>query len=80
MLISNANAAEAPSPEAVKAMTRKVAGWQVDTFEESGKYRALSKNKKERAQKWRNRKNYHNLESHMAAFYAATAGCSEDWH
>lgn len=34
--------AEKPSPESVKAITKKVADWQMATFENSGQYRVLS--------------------------------------
>jgi hypothetical protein len=31
-----------PSPAEVKALTKNVADWQIATFEDSGKYRALA--------------------------------------
>ena len=34
--------ASKPSPAAVKALTKKVADWQIETFEDQAKYRALS--------------------------------------
>ena len=34
--------ASKPEPAAVKALTKKVADWQISTFEEQQKYRALS--------------------------------------
>lgn len=35
-----------PSPEAVKAITKKVANWQIETFEEQIEYRAVASTKK----------------------------------
>ncbi len=49
----------APSPESVKAITQRVADWQIATFHEHGKYRALPGNK---VSEWRTRKNYPDLE------------------
>lgn len=59
-------AADKPSPDEVKALTRKVADWQIRTFDEHGKYRALPSANRE---KWRNRKNYHDLTWHNGALY-----------
>lgn len=55
----------APSPKEVKALTKKVADWQITTFSKHGKYRALGA-----MNKWQNRKNYHDLDWHMGALYA----------
>ena len=51
--------------EAVFATTKKVADWQIRTFEEHGKYRAVS-----RKAKWQNRNNYEDLQWHNGALYA----------
>jgi rhamnogalacturonyl hydrolase YesR len=56
-----------PTPTEVKAITKKVADWQIATFNEHGKYRALSI---KRAASWQNNKNYHDLEWHLGALYA----------
>jgi rhamnogalacturonyl hydrolase YesR len=62
---------EKPSPEAVKAITKKVADWQIETFEESGKYRALSGKSLEKVQKTGKRpRKYPDLTWHMGALYA----------
>ncbi|MDO6738721.1 glycoside hydrolase family 105 protein [Wenyingzhuangia sp. 2_MG-2023] len=51
----------------VKAITEKVANWQIRTFDDMGMYRALpSKNRKS----WHHRNTYHDLEWHCAAFYS----------
>ena len=56
-----------PKPEAVKALTTKVADWQIETFEESGKYRALSaKRLKQKSAKSK----YPDLVWNMGALYA----------
>jgi len=54
-----------PSPESVKALTQKVADWQIETFDEHGKYRALPEKKT-----WQNHHNYHDLTWQMGALYA----------
>ena len=58
--------AEKPSAEAVKAITKKVADWQIETFDRHGEYRSLPGNK---VSQWRNRNNYHDLTWHMGALY-----------
>jgi rhamnogalacturonyl hydrolase YesR len=55
----------APGSDAVKAITKKVADWQIDTFDEHGKYRAIAK-----GQKWQNNKNKHDLVWENGALYA----------
>lgn len=57
----------APSPDEVKAVTKKVADWQIATFAEHGEYRALPSNHRS---KWQNDKPYHDLVWHMGALYA----------
>lgn len=54
------------TPTSVKALTKKVADWQIETFDEEGKYRALPTDPPE----WMNRKQYHDLEWHHGALYA----------
>lgn len=56
-----------PSSESIKAITKRVADWQVDTFHEHGKYRALAGNK---ITKYRNRTNNHDLDWENGALYA----------
>ena len=58
-------AGDQPTPSEVKALTAKVADWQIETFDQHGEYRALPTNRK----RWQNRKNYHDLTWHMAALY-----------
>ncbi len=67
LLVSIAFAVEAPTAESVQAITQKVADWQLETFDESGKQRALPSADTE---KWRNRENYHDLTWQMGALYA----------
>ena len=61
-----------PSPEAVKALTQKVANWQMETFEESGQYRGLNARKKAILKKkgMVTPEKYHDLTWHMGALYA----------
>jgi rhamnogalacturonyl hydrolase YesR len=54
------------TPTSVKALTKKVADWQIEHFEEQGKYRALPRNPPD----WANREQYHDLEWHNGALYA----------
>jgi rhamnogalacturonyl hydrolase YesR len=61
-----AYATELPDPEAIKALTGKVADWQIATFDDHGKYRALPT---ERYASWQNYANYHDLTWHMGALY-----------
>ncbi|WP_295801665.1 glycoside hydrolase family 88 protein [uncultured Microbulbifer sp.] len=59
--------ADAPiTPDSVKALTKKVADWQIETFDEEGKYRALPTVPPD----WMNREQYHDLEWHHGALYA----------
>lgn len=56
-----------PSSDSIKAITQKVADWQIKTFDEHVNYRALS------SQRLKNNyvaKNYHDLTWHMGALYA----------
>lgn len=54
-----------PTPSEVKALTTKVADWQIETFDEHGQYRALPSKKAN----WQNKRNYHDLTWHNAALY-----------
>lgn len=58
----------APDPTAVRAVTKKVADWQIASFDEHGQHRALP-DKSIRA-RWQNRENYPDLDWHMGALYA----------
>jgi rhamnogalacturonyl hydrolase YesR len=58
-------AVDKPTPQTVRAITEKVADWQIATFHEHGKYRALAKGKK-----WSDNKNKHDLEWGNGALYA----------
>ncbi len=60
------HAAEKPTSAEVMTLTRKVADWQVRTFDNHGEFRALPAAKSE---KWRDKKNYHDLTWHMGALY-----------
>jgi rhamnogalacturonyl hydrolase YesR len=62
-LALSGTAGEKPSPDAVKAVTKKAADWQIATFHEHGIYRAVGN-------KWQDNKNYHDLTWHMGALYA----------
>lgn len=53
------------TPTSVKQLTQKVADWQIATFNEEGKYRALPTHPPE----WMNNEQYHDLEWHHAALY-----------
>jgi len=53
------------SPESVKSLTKRVADWQIETFEEQGKYRALPHQPPDRM----HREKYHDLEWQNGALY-----------
>ncbi|MDH3981685.1 MAG: glycoside hydrolase family 88 protein [Kiritimatiellaceae bacterium] len=57
--------ASTPTAEEVKALTQKVADWQIETFEEMGTYRALPEHIT-----WQDRERYHDREWHCGALYA----------
>ncbi|MFI3278057.1 MAG: glycoside hydrolase family 88 protein [Rikenellaceae bacterium] len=57
-----------PSAEEVMEITRRVADWQIETYEDQGKYRALPP--KEDRKKWHHRERYHDLEWLSAPFFA----------
>lgn len=67
LTISSAVRAQQPSPEQVKAITKKVADWQIKTFDDSAKFRALSKWDKKKGEV---KDRYHDLTWHMGALYA----------
>jgi len=72
ILFSNCKASKTeeitiPNSKEVLLLTEKVANWQIETFEEMGKYRALPSAKKE---SWRNRKKHHDLDWTCAALYS----------
>ncbi|WP_298472418.1 glycoside hydrolase family 88 protein [uncultured Maribacter sp.] len=57
-----------PSTMEVEKIANKVADWQISTFDDMGKYRALPP--KEEQKKWHNRDKHHELEWTNAALYA----------
>ena len=57
---------ERPVPEDVKTLAKKVADWQIATFDEHGKYRAVAADRKENADAT---DNYHDLVWQNAALY-----------
>ncbi|MDH3346135.1 MAG: glycoside hydrolase family 88 protein, partial [Kiritimatiellaceae bacterium] len=57
--------ASRPTAEEVKALTQKVADWQIETFEDMGTYRALPEHIT-----WQTRERYHDREWHCGALYA----------
>lgn len=63
-----ASTEELPSPAAIKELTQRVADWQIDTFEDHVKYRALSAARLQSPDYVA--KPYHDLRWHMAALYA----------
>ncbi|WP_298530582.1 glycoside hydrolase family 88 protein [uncultured Algibacter sp.] len=69
---------KAPLAKEVLKLTEKVANWQIDTFEEMGKYRALPV--KEERKSWHNRDKHHELEWTNAALYVGMFQLSEVSH
>ena len=67
-----------PTADEVIKLTEKVANWQITTFEEQGKYRALPSNKNR--EKWRNREKHHELDWTNGALYAGMFQLSEVSH
>ncbi|WP_071797471.1 glycoside hydrolase family 88 protein [Labilibacter marinus] len=74
-LFSCSNKQEVPSSQEVFDLTKKVANWQLETWEDQGKYRALPP--KEDRKKWHHRNQYHDLEWLGGAFYAGLYQFSE---
>ncbi|SDW34387.1 Rhamnogalacturonyl hydrolase YesR [Lutibacter oricola] len=68
LVIGCENSIQKPSKSEVKAITKKVADWQIKTFEDQGKYRALPL--PENQKKWHHRNRYHDAEWMGAALYA----------
>jgi len=66
--IAPTHAKDTPSAEDVKALTTKVADWQISTFDDHGSYRALPSEGTRKH--WQNNENYHDLVWHMGALYA----------
>ncbi len=62
------NFTEIPNPKAVLKLTEKVANWQIETFEDMGKYRALPA--PENRKKWHTRNRHHDLEWTCATLYS----------
>ncbi|MFD2257869.1 glycoside hydrolase family 105 protein [Luteolibacter algae] len=60
-------AATEPSPQSVKAICEKVAEWQIESFEEQGKYRALPTTDR---RKWHHRNRYPDMNWNNGALYA----------
>lgn len=56
-----------PEAKDVVALTRKVADWQITTFEDMGTYRALPSGANRKS--WHHRNRYHDLEWMPAALY-----------
>jgi rhamnogalacturonyl hydrolase YesR len=54
----------APSAESVKAICERVVDWQIETFEDSGKYRAIAESRRNRPTE-----KYHELAWQMGALY-----------
>lgn len=63
----NSNVPEKPSAKEIKTITKNVADWQIETFEEMGEYRALPSNNRK---PWHHRLRYNDLEWHCGALYA----------
>lgn len=59
----------APSPESVKAIAKKVADWQISTFEDSGTYRGLSEKFKKKQREGTLPDRWHDLQWQNAALY-----------
>ncbi len=57
-----------PTAEEVLEITRRVADWQIETFDDQGKYRALPP--KEERKKWHHRERYPDLDWVPATFYS----------
>ncbi len=64
-----------PTTKEVKAIAKRVADWQIKTFEDMGTYRALPV--KDKRKKWHNREKHHELEWTVAALYAGMYEWSE---
>lgn len=67
-----------PTADEVLKLTEKVANWQIETFEDMGKYRALPPVEKRKP--WHNRNKHHELDWTNAALYAGMFQLSEVSH
>lgn len=76
--VSTKNVVNTPSHRAVLKLTEKVANWQIATFEDMGKYRALPP--KEERKRWHNRNKHHELDWTNAALYSGMFQLSEVSH
>lgn len=72
------NTIKTPNQNEVKRLTEKVADWQMETFEEMGKYRALPPKEEQKA--WHNRDKHHELDWTIAALYMGMFQLSEVSH
>ena len=69
--VGGLNAVERPSADSVKALTKRVADWQIENFENAVEFRALSTWDRERyAKNGGGPEQWHDLAWHMAALYA----------
>lgn len=68
LLISCTTKTKVPVAEDVYQITKKVADWQIETWEDQGTYRALPA--PEDRKEWHHRNKYHDLDWTSAAFYA----------
>ncbi len=67
---SKMTTAKAPAAKDVREITRRVADWQIATFEESARYRALSNwHKKQLEESGKEAEKWHDLAWHMGALY-----------
>lgn len=67
-----------PTADEVLKITEKVANWQIETFEDMGKYRALPPVEDQKP--WHNRDKHHELDWTNAALYAGMFQLSEVSH
>ncbi|WP_372806773.1 glycoside hydrolase family 105 protein [Pontiella sp.] len=69
---TSAYSAAKPLPLEVKTLTKKVADWQIETFDVHNEYRALSSGRKKSLKRYGKtyEEKYHDLTWHMGALYA----------
>jgi len=75
LISSCSSSPKIPEAEEVFELTKSVADWQIKTWDEQGKYRALPA--PEDCKKWHHRNQYHDLEWLPATFYAGLYQFSE---
>ncbi|WP_139956920.1 glycoside hydrolase family 88 protein [Flavicella sediminum] len=75
VLVDTAKIENSTTAKEVKELTTKVADWQIATFEQMGKYRALPVGGERK--KWHNREKHHDLDWTCAALYAGMFEFSE---